>query len=163
MHVRSKTRSLVSLAALSSLLLGAVSVRAQEAGSSTKLVAITAARLFDGRSATVVPKGVVIVDGGTIQAVGSGIPIPAGAQVIDLGDATIMPGLIDAHTHISGESSDDWASDALNNLRRTVPEKAAIISCMPLVILLSGLKALAVPAFGETNKNSSGTTLAYSG
>jgi hypothetical protein len=50
------------------------------------------------------------------------IAIPAGAQVVDLGDATHPPGFIDAHTHVTDESSDDWNSDLVAGLRRTIPE-----------------------------------------
>ncbi len=56
------------------------------------VVALKAARLFDGRSDTVVSNGVVVVQGDAIIAVGSGLAVPAGAQVIDLGDATLLRG-----------------------------------------------------------------------
>ena len=63
-------------------------------------IALKAARLFDATTGTLRTNGVVIVQGDKIVASGSDTPIPAGAQVIDLGDATLLPGFIDAHTHI---------------------------------------------------------------
>src|SRR6187549_3708946 len=86
------------------------------------VVAIRAARLFDGRGDTAVADAVVVVQGTRITAAGSRLSIPTGAQVIDLGDATILPGFIDAHTHVTDESSDDWNADAVSGLRRTIPE-----------------------------------------
>jgi len=94
-------------------------VSAQQAGTIT---AIKAARLFDGTSDSSIPDAVVLVQGSRITAKGSRLPVPAGAQVIDLGDATILPGFIDAHTHVTDESSDDWNSDLVAGLRRTIPE-----------------------------------------
>lgn len=88
------------------------------------VLALKAARLFDGRSDHWVRGGVVVVAGGKIQAVGAEAAIPPGAQVVDLGDVTLMPGLIDCHTHLSFESSDDYNRDALNRLRRDVAETA---------------------------------------
>ncbi|HEX8709230.1 MAG TPA: amidohydrolase family protein [Pyrinomonadaceae bacterium] len=61
---------------------------------------IRAARLFDGRSDTLTESVSVLVQGKTIVRVGRDLPVPAGATVIDLGERTLMPGLIDAHTHI---------------------------------------------------------------
>ncbi|HET7433346.1 MAG TPA: amidohydrolase family protein [Thermoanaerobaculia bacterium] len=61
---------------------------------------IHAARLIDGRSDTVLAPATVIVRGKTIEAVGRDLPTPANAQVIDLGDTTLLPGLIDAHVHV---------------------------------------------------------------
>jgi imidazolonepropionase-like amidohydrolase len=65
----------------------------------------------------------VLIEGGRISAVGTGLAVPPAAQVIDLGDVTLLPGFIDLHTHITGESTDDWAAGAIAEMRRTVPER----------------------------------------
>jgi imidazolonepropionase-like amidohydrolase len=65
-------------------------------------IAIKAARMIDGSGSAPVANAVVIIDGDTITAAGSNLPIPAKAKVIDLGSATILPGFIDAHTHLIG-------------------------------------------------------------
>src|SRR5436190_21207765 len=72
-------------------------------------IAIRAARLIDGRGGSVVAPAVVVVRGNKIESVGGAVP--AGAQVVDLGDMTLLPGLIDAHTHalLQGDiTSDDY-------------------------------------------------------
>ena len=86
------------------------------------ITAIRAARLFDGKSDAIVGDAVVLVQGSRITAAGARLAIPSGAQVIDLGDATLVPGFIDAHTHVTDESSDDWSADMISGLRRTIPE-----------------------------------------
>ena len=63
-------------------------------------IVLRAARMVDVRRGTVVPNAVVVVQGDRITAAGAGVAIPAGATVIDLGDATLLPGLIDSHTHL---------------------------------------------------------------
>ena len=63
-------------------------------------IAIRAALLIDGKSDTAIPDAVILIDGEKITAVGSRLPVPAGATVIDLGDSILLPGLIDAHTHL---------------------------------------------------------------
>jgi imidazolonepropionase-like amidohydrolase len=85
---------------------------------------LKAARLFDGRADRTVTPGVVVVEAGRITGVGPSAAVPAGAQVIDLGDATLLPGFIDSHTHMTGQSSDNWLQATVDGLRRTVPESA---------------------------------------
>ena len=66
-----------------------------------QVVAIRAGRLFDSRSGAMLTSQVVIVRGDRIVDVGPGLAIPAGAGLIDLSNATVMPGMIDAHVHIN--------------------------------------------------------------
>ncbi|HUF31125.1 MAG TPA: amidohydrolase family protein [Gemmatimonadaceae bacterium] len=75
-------------------------------------IAIRAARLIDGSGSAALQNGVVVVSGNRIVAVGAQgrVQVPAGATVVDLGDATLMPGLIDMHTHITGRELGDPAS-----------------------------------------------------
>ena len=66
----------------------------------THLVVLRAAKMLDVKAGKIVVNPVVIIEGERIKEVGPGLAIPAGAKVIDLGGATLMPGLIDAHTHL---------------------------------------------------------------
>ncbi len=72
-------------------------------------VVIKAARLIDGTGAAVIQNGAIVVTDDKISAVGpiSAMTFPAGTRVIDLGDVTLMPGFIDAHTHIIGRTLGD--------------------------------------------------------
>ena len=68
---------------------------------------LRAARLFDGISSALIPDPVVVIDGTTIRAVTSGGIAPGGAAVIDLAGATLLPGLVDTHVHLSFDASAD--------------------------------------------------------
>src|SRR6202521_1559463 len=100
------------------------SATAQQTKPASKTYALKAARLFDGKSDALVKPGIVVVTDGKIVAAGANATIPAGAEVIDLGDATLLPGFIDAHTHLTDESSDDWKQNTLDGLQKTVAEQA---------------------------------------
>jgi imidazolonepropionase-like amidohydrolase len=103
-----------------------------------KTYVLKAARLFDGKSNSVVSPGLIVITGGKITAVGASSTIPAGAQVIDLGDATLLPGFIDAHTHLTFPYSDDYKQMQLDSLQKTIPEKALDASVNARVTLMAG-------------------------
>ena len=89
-----------------------------------EMIVLKAERMFDGKSKTLVQHGVVIVQGDKIVDVGSNLTIPNGAQVIDLGDATLSPGFMDAHTHLTLDFSGDFNKRRLNELDLNVSEQA---------------------------------------
>jgi imidazolonepropionase-like amidohydrolase len=74
------------------------------------VLAIRAARLFDGDNASMVERPVVLVEDGRVVEVNSGGPVPERADVVDLGDATLLPGLVDAHQHLVFDGSPDPVS-----------------------------------------------------
>ncbi|MEY2519663.1 MAG: hypothetical protein QOF24_1422 [Verrucomicrobiota bacterium] len=85
---------------------------------------LKAARLFDGKAKALVPNGVVIVQGDKIVDAGSSLPIPQGARVIDLGDATLSPGFMDAHTHLTFDFTGNFNERRLKLLDTNVSELA---------------------------------------
>ena len=72
-----------------------------------RLTALRAAWLFDGTGSALIPDPLVVIDGGIIVAVGSGAPAPDGADVVDLGGAALLPGLVDTHVHLAFDASAD--------------------------------------------------------
>ena len=109
--------SLFSLAILASLSLATAAAPA-------KPIVLKAARLFDGESNSLVMPGLIVTADGKILAVGPKAAIPADAQIIDLGDATLLPGFIDAHTHLSGDYNEDWKAALIDGLQKPVSELA---------------------------------------
>jgi imidazolonepropionase-like amidohydrolase len=130
------SRKLVVLL-LCSLILGARAY-AQTQKPPSKTYVLKAARLFDGKSNSLVSPGLIIVAGDKIVAVGSAATIPAGAEVIDLGDATLLPGFIDAHTHLTMPYSDDYKQARLDSLQKPIAERALDASVNARVTLMAG-------------------------
>src|ERR1044072_6125823 len=64
------------------------------------ITAIRCGRFFDGRTLSLQENAVILIEGKRIRSAGKGIEIPAGAKVIDLSRMTVLPGLIDSHTHM---------------------------------------------------------------
>jgi imidazolonepropionase-like amidohydrolase len=86
-------------------------------------IALKAARIFDGKSDRIERSGTVLIEGESIAACGPDLRVPAGAELIDLGDATLSPGFIDAHTHLTvGVKS--YNEFFIDRFRHHVAEKA---------------------------------------
>jgi imidazolonepropionase-like amidohydrolase len=66
-----------------------------------QVTAIRAGRLLDPALGTIATNQVILVESGKFTAVGTNVPIPAGAEVIDLSSLTVLPGLVDAHNHLA--------------------------------------------------------------
>ncbi len=90
---------LVAFAACLSLLVNKT-VAAQQPASAEAPIVLHAARLLQVDTGTILQPGEVLVEGHRIRAVGTSVEHPAGAKVIDLGNTTLMPGMIDAHVHL---------------------------------------------------------------
>ncbi len=101
-------------------------------------IVVKASRMFDGKSDRVVSPGLVVVDGGKIVGVGDSAKIPAGAQTIDLGDATLLPGFMDAHTHLSDPYYADYRQGEMDALKKPVAERALIASEIARITLMAG-------------------------
>jgi len=69
-------------------------------------IAVRAAHMIDVVRGARVDNAVVLIEGDRIVQAGSGLAVPADTRTIDLGGATLLPGLIDVHTHLSGQSGD---------------------------------------------------------
>ncbi len=117
------------------------------------VTAVKAARLIDGTGAPAVSNGVVIVRGDRIVAAGAAAstPVPAGARIVDLGDATLMPGWIDMHTHLIGRELNDPRSQEQDT--RDYPGVSAILGAAnALKTLRSGfttVRNLGAPRFED--------------
>jgi len=147
-RIATLSTGVLSAALLLSGALSAVAVNAQTATAATSAPATTivlkAAHLFDGKSGRMSEPGVVVVQGQRITAVGANAAIPAGARVIDLGDATLLPGFIDAHVHIADDHDDNWAAGIYNSMLRFPAEQAFHAAHNAKVTLEAGVTTVRV-------------------
>ena len=108
----------ITCVALALFCFGAAAFAADE------LIVLKAARMFDGKSNALVQNGVIVVKDDKIVDAGSNLPIPDGARVIDLRDATLCPGFMDAHTHLTADFSGNYNEHRLQELDLNVSEHA---------------------------------------
>src|SRR6266850_2968636 len=103
-------------------------------GAAPPLLVLRAARLIDGRGGAPIAPAIIVIRGERIEAVGSNVTIPAAARVIDLGSATLLPGLIDLHTHLTSTGV-HWEDELL----KTTPGQAALHGAHnALITLMAG-------------------------
>lgn len=112
--------------------------QANRSGSATNPppIVLHAARLFEVVPGRIVSPGEVLIEGGRIQAAGTSVPHPAGAKVIDLGDRTLMPGLIDAHVHLFLHPSPP--SEGMQTVDESVPERTIEATLAARADLMAG-------------------------
>jgi len=96
-----------------------------------------AARLIDVAAGKVMTPGEVLIDGARIQEAGLHVTHPAGAVVIDLGDTTLMPGLIDAHTHLFLHPG----AEDLQTVEESIPQRTLMAAGAAKADLLAGFTA----------------------
>lgn len=101
-------------------------------------IVVKAARLFDGKSDRLQTPGLIVITGQRIESVGASSTIPPNARVIDLGDATLLPGFMDAHTHLAYHSGGDGQSFLSRMLQQTVAERAIAASVNARLTLQAG-------------------------
>lgn len=106
------------------------------------ITVIKCGTLIDGKSDTAIENAVIVIEGNKIKEVGKNVSIPPNAKVIDLSKATVMPGLIDAHTHIllQGDiTSEDYDAQVL---RQSIAYRALRSSLSCKLSLLNGFTTL---------------------
>jgi len=103
------------------------------------IVVVRAARLIDGRGGAPLSPAMVRIEGDGIAEVGSRLALPPGSRLIDLGDATLLPGFIDAHTHVTMMNSDDWKQRELDILQKPIAEQALDATVNAKITLMAGM------------------------
>jgi imidazolonepropionase-like amidohydrolase len=96
----------------------------QSAAFAAEPIVLKSAHMFDAVSGKLADQSVVVVENGRITAVGSTSSVPPGAKVIDLGDATLLPGFIDTHVHISTEGAGNYYVNFFQRTQRFPAEGA---------------------------------------
>ena len=105
------------------VLLPLESLLAQAASTPPTRVAIRAGRLIDGLGGAPITDAVILIENDRITAVGKGLAIPSGVRVIDLSRSTVLPGFIDAHTHVTSQPE-----NYLEDLFRKSPIDVAVLA-----------------------------------
>ncbi|MBT9331302.1 metal-dependent hydrolase family protein [Paracidobacterium acidisoli] len=100
-------------------------------------IVLHAARLLAVDTGRILTPGEVLVEGERIAAVGRSVPHPAGAEIIDLGDTTLLPGLIDAHVHLFLHPG----AEDLQTVEESVPERTILATLAAKADLMAGFTA----------------------
>lgn len=116
--------------------ISAFAARAQNA-KPVHLIVIHAAHMLDVENGRIVSPGEVLVSGERIVEVGSGVKRPAGAEVVDLGNLTLLPGLIDAHVHLFLHPG----AEDLQTVQESVPQRTIMATLSARDDLIAGFTA----------------------
>jgi imidazolonepropionase-like amidohydrolase len=133
---------LVAVAAPFSVIFVATCARAHAAQAASvtpaeHAIVLHAARLLDVESGRITAPGEILIEGNLIREVGAKVRRPAGAEVIELGDSTLLPGLIDAHVHLFLHPG----AEDLQTVQEAVPQRTIVATLAARDDLLGGFTA----------------------
>jgi len=100
-------------------------------------IVLHAARMLDVESGKIIAPAEILIQNDRIAGIGPGVSRPAGAQVIDLGDVTLMPGLIDAHVHLFLHPG----AEDLQTVEESVPQRTILATLAAKADLMAGFTA----------------------
>src|SRR5712692_2264133 len=132
-----KSRLFVALTALLTFSTLIPPATAQSGATSTNPIVLHAARLLDIERGQILTPGEVLVQGERIIEAGTGVRHPAGAETIDLGDSTLLPGLIDAHVHLFLHPG----AEDLQTIQESVPQRTILATLAARADLMAGFTA----------------------
>jgi imidazolonepropionase-like amidohydrolase len=130
-------RKLVAILSVSLVLTSPMNIYGQQATTSGRAIVLHAAHLFEVGTGRTLSPGEVLVEGERISATGTAVPHPANAEVIDLGDATLLPGLIDAHVHLFLHPG----AEDLQTVQESVPERTIVATLAAKADVMAGFTA----------------------
>ena len=114
----------------------------QKPAAKSKTIAIRAGRLIDGKSDMPIMYALIVVEGDTIKSVTPGGTPPAGAEVIDLSKATVLPGFVDAHTHVLLQGDITQEEYDAQLLKQSIPYRAILAARNAQIALGHGFTAM---------------------
>lgn len=132
-----KSLRFVVILVCSLFLLISADAQTQPTTAASKPIVLHAARLFEAASGRIVSPGEVLVRGDKIVEAGTSVTHPAGAETIDLGDTTLMPGLIDAHIHLFLHPG----AEDMQTVVESVPERTILATLAAKADLMAGFTA----------------------
>ena len=111
---------------------------------------LRAAAMLDVIKGELVRPAVLVIEGGRIRSVGPG-QLPAGARTLDLGDMTLLPGLIDAHTHLTFDISGDWVTRSVRELPADAALRGARNARLTLLAGFTTVRDVGAPGFADVS------------
>jgi imidazolonepropionase-like amidohydrolase len=123
-HIQNIRRTLPAMLLLAAI--AAPSFAQDQAAAPPHKVAIRAGRLIDGKNDTVIANALILVEGDKIVSVTAGGNAPAGVELIDLSHSTVLPGLMDVHTHLLLQGDVTAADYDAQLLKQSIPYRAIL-------------------------------------